>query len=141
MRRGRIGAVKHLRNLGLVGLWLIMLGLMIHSQIEDPPDPTLTGTAAYGHNSEGSLWQMGILSAVELAILYAIVRPWSFRRSIGRLALAVALLVPWALVSMVITMHAGSIVVIHFLWVSSALIALFIALVVTVYRWSRDRAR
>ena len=116
-----------------------MLGLMIDSYIRDPPDPSLIGTAAYGHNSEGSLLTMGIASAVELAILYAIVRPWSFHRSIGRLALAVALLVPWAFVSVVITMHAGGVVAIHLLWVWSALVALFIALLVTTYLWWRDR--
>ncbi len=134
-----VGAVKHFRNFALLGLWLIALGLMIYSWLTDPADPTLTGTDAYGHNSEGSMRQMGLLSATELLILYAIIRPWSFHRSVGRLVLAVALLIPWAITSMAISMHAGGIVAIHFLWVMSALVALFIALLTTIYLSWRDR--
>lgn len=55
-------------------------------------------------------------SAIETALLVAILRPWSFVRSRGRLVLALAVFVPWTLLRLVVGMHAGPIALRHDLW-------------------------
>lgn len=92
--------------------------MMVRSYLGDPPDPSREGTAAYGHNHAGALVDGLLWSASEVVILYAILRPWSYRRSWGRAAGALALLLPWTAMSMVLTMHAGGVVVLHFLWLA-----------------------
>jgi hypothetical protein len=107
---------------------------MAVSYARDPYDPTLTDTHAYGHNAEGAL-QFGIgVSLVELLVLIAVLRPWKPGPAWGRLLVALGLLLPWALFSAVLTMHSGDVILIHFLWLGVLVVALGVALFVSVVR-------
>src|SRR5688572_6692398 len=115
-------------------LCLVVAGLMTRSWLNDPYDPTLEGTDRYGHNHEGALVDGLGITLVELAVLLAILRPWSYERSWGRAMVAVALLLPWTALSMFLTMHQGGIFVLHWLWlvvvvlvVASALLGSLVA--------------
>ncbi len=111
-------AWKIARNLALPALWVILVALMARSYfIFDPPDPSLTGTAAYGTNAEGYFTTFAVMSLVELAVFTAVLRPWSYRRSIWRAVAALALAIIWLGPSSLITMHAGSVIALHLLWV------------------------
>ena len=84
--------------------------------LQDPYNPNLIGTEAYGHNHEGALLQGFILTVIELGILYLIVRPWSFRRSWMRIIGAMVFFFPWTFLMVFMTMHGGGIMLLHFLW-------------------------
>jgi hypothetical protein len=124
--------MKILKNYGLVFLWLVTALLMVRDDANDPYSPDLEGSARYGHNHQGALWQTLLITLVELAILYAFLRPWSYRRSWGRAVAALALFLPLAAFSMLMTMHAGGILLIHFLWLAVVMVLLFGA---TLARW------
>ena len=116
--------------LGPAILWLLLVALMIQDWVADPYNPSLRSTAVYGHNQDGALFQGMLWSTLELAVLYVILRPWSFRVSWGRALLALLLLLPWTAVSAMAVMHAGGVFVLHALWllvVSCSLIALALA--------------
>lgn len=130
--------MKYVRTYGLLVLWLFFLVLMVRDHFVDPFDPSLEGTDAYGHNSEGALWQMSLLSVIELAVLYGILWPFAPVRP-GRIAVALVLLAPWAFLSGLFIMHAGGIFVLHAMWTWAALFALLIALPVS-YVLGRVRA-
>ena len=117
--------MKIVKSYGLVLLWLVTALLMVRDDANDPYNPSLEGTARYGHNHQGALWQTLLLTVVELAVLYAILRPWSYRRSWGRAVAALALFLPMAAFSTLMTMHAGGIVSLHLLWLVAVLVVLF----------------
>jgi hypothetical protein len=104
---------------------------MARDHVSDPYDPHRQGTAAYGHNHEGALVQGLILSLIELAVVYLILRPGSYHKSWARAALALVLYVPWTAVSMVMTMHAGGIFTLHFFWLAVLVLILGICLSVS----------
>jgi hypothetical protein len=106
-----------LGRVGLVLLWITAAAAMVLDHVGDPHDPAREGTAAYGHNAPGSLELGLIVTLVELLIVWAILRPGSYRRSWGRAVIALVLLGPWLAASLLMTMHAGGIFVIHLLWV------------------------
>jgi hypothetical protein len=107
-----------IRSLALPALWVVVVALMARSYfLVDPPNPALTGTAAYGTNAESNFRSFALMSFVELAVFTAILRPWSYRRSIWRAVAALTLAIIWLGPSSVITMHAGSVVALHLLWV------------------------
>ena len=129
--------------LGPAILWLLVLALMIQDWLADPYNPGLRSTAAYGHNQEGALFQGVLWSTMELAVLYVILRPWSFRASWGRALLASLLFLPWTAVSAMAVMHSGGIFVLHAFWllvVSLSLIALALASGVQALVDGRDAA-
>jgi hypothetical protein len=121
--------IETLRVAFLPLLWLVVAGLMIRSWSNDPYDPTLVGTARYGHNHEGALVDGLEITLVELAVLLAILRPWSYARSWGRALVALALLLPWTALSMLLMMHQGGILVLHTLWLVVVVILVAGALV------------
>ena len=130
------------RTLAPFALWLFFVRLMYRSYyVFDPPNPALQGTDAYGHNHAGvftgALWFM----AAELAVLYLIVRPWSYRRSFKRLIVALTLFVPWMTLSGMALMHAGAVVALHFFWLFVLDTALIICLLVSVIATQRHAAR
>jgi hypothetical protein len=90
-RRRRVGdsrrmtpAARALRIAPLPLLWLTTVILMARSWAGDPYDPTLEGTDRYGHNHDGALTDGVAFTVIELAVLLAILRPWSYDRSWGR---------------------------------------------------------
>ena len=127
------------RTVLLPALWTLTAAWMAVSYARDPYDPALADTRRYGHNGEGAL-QLGIVvSLVELLVLLAVLRPWKPGPAWGRLFVALGLLLPWALFSAILTMHAGSVIMIHLLWVGVLFVALGIALFVSVVRVARQR--
>ncbi len=124
MRRERVWIA--IRGAALPALWVTFAAWIVQDWIADPYDGGRLGTRAYFHNQRGALAQGLTLSAVELVVILAIVRPWSYRRSWGRSAGALAALLPWAALCAVPLLHAGGVAVIHFLWVAS-LVAAFTA--------------
>jgi hypothetical protein len=112
-------------------LWAATVTLMVRDDRRDPFRAALEGTARYGHNHDGALTTGIVLATLEAVVLIGILRPWSYDRSWARAAVALVLWLPWTALSMVFTMHAGGVLLIHFLW----LFALLCALVVTII-WS-----
>lgn len=129
----RVGLGRALRLAGLPCLWLAIVVLMIRSHLGDPYDPALTGTEAYGHNHEGALLQGVIWTFTELVIVSAILRPWTYRRSWGRALGALALLVPWTGLALLMTMHAGGIVALHALWLMLVTALVFVVLLSALF--------
>jgi hypothetical protein len=128
-RRRVLGAV--LRSAPIAAGLVLTLGFMALDYWRDPPDPSRHGTAAYGHNGAGAL-AMGItLLLIEAAALCAILRPWSYRRSWGRALSALALFSVWAAVWVVLTMHTGGVLMVHFLWLVAVLAGLFVPVIVS----------
>lgn len=120
---------KRLRLGGLPILWVATALLMARDHRNDPYDPRRQGTSAYGHNHAGALLQGLVLTLVELVVVYLILRPGSYSRSWVRSALALVIYVPWTAVSMFMTMHAGGIFALHFLWLASVVLILGICCV------------
>lgn len=115
----------------LPALWAATALMMARDWAGDPYDPALEGTARYGHNGDGALGFGLGLSAIELVVLVAILRPWSYDRSWGRSLVAVALLLPWTAMSMLLSMHQGGVVTLHFMWIFLALVGLVITFLVS----------
>ena len=113
-------------------VYLFFTFLMLKDWMEDNPalqnwpieghDTAIHITQSYGYNQEGDLWMGLLLLSVELLVFYRIIEPWSFDKSYDRVAIAVSLFLLWAFVSLIMSMHAGGIFMLHFLWVFSLII-------------------
>jgi hypothetical protein len=122
-----------LRTFGLAALWALFAALMINDALHDPYDPTLEATHRYGHNHDGALREGLMATVIELAVLYLVLRPWSTAgRPWLRVLVMLLPLIPWTLVSAVITMHAGGITMIHFVWLLAVVLVLVVSLFVSV---------
>lgn len=108
----------------LVVAWGATAVFMVMDARRDPFNPTLQGTARYGHNHAGALTQGLLVTLVELVVLTAILRPWSYRQAWGRALVALAVLLPWTFASACLTMHAGGVVMVHLLWLLALVLAL-----------------
>ena len=101
---------------------------MVNDWIEDPyysVDPVAKNSETYGHNQEHAL-TMGItFTLVELAVFYAIIRPWTFVKSYKRVGMSVMVFLLWALISLFMSMHAGRIFMFHFFWVIALVLTSF----------------
>lgn len=119
MTRGAAITLTVVRSLVPLFVFVAFAAWMVHDWRRDPYDPALTGTAAYGHNGEGALGTGLGLCAGELLAFYLLTCPFLVRRPrwffviplVGLGALAA-----WTLLFMVLSMHAGGIIMIHFLW-------------------------
>jgi hypothetical protein len=118
---------------GMALVWAVVVIAMTRDSIVDPYDATLVGTARYAHNSEGALVSGMAWSAIELLVLYAIVRPWSFRRSWLRLVAALVIFVPLCVIGLLMTMHAGGIFAIHAAWLLLIVAVLIVHLLVMFF--------
>jgi|GEM_PF-5950118 len=110
------------RRILLIGapavLWATALALMIREAAG-----TQTGFV-------GNLLPVALLTSLEMLILYAVLRPWSYERSIARAALASVVFVPWCAISAAAATRGGQLMLLHGLWigaVSMLLAALIIA--------------
>lgn len=118
-----------LRIVALPLFWLVAVIAMIAGYWSDPYSPLREGTRAYGHNHEGALTQGLLFVTVELIVVALIVRPWSYRQSWGRAVAAWVVFVPWTAMAMMLTMHAGNVLAIHFLWLLALSTVLTIVMV------------
>ena len=103
------------------------------NHLRDPFDPLLEGTARYGHNPPGALANGLVLITVELAVAVLLLRPWS-RPSPGSTLIGLLLAAPWALCSMLMTMHAGGVIAIHFVWTAVLAVYFFVVVVLVARR-------
>lgn len=132
---------KTLRVAALPAFWTLTAVMMALDWRADPHDPALVDTDRYGHNHDGALGDGLVLTLIELAILVAILRPWSYDRSWGRALVAVILLLPWTTLSMMLSMHQGGVVVLHFAWLFLVLVGVFVAFLVSAISAYRGLTR
>ena len=105
------------RIIGLAALGLAFILLMVRDyMVVDPPGPLPLGELPYGHNTPEILGRTVIFTLVELGLLYRILRPWSFDRSILRVVGAITLFAPWGVLNMLISMHSGGVFLWHMVW-------------------------
>jgi len=124
---------------GLPFLWVIAVSLMMMCAAKDPFDPSLVGTAAYGHNQEGALWKGIVVTFAELVVAMGVLRPWSFYNSRWRTVTALLLFVPLSIFSLFLTMHAGSIIAVHFSWLAAINVFLLGMLISTTAKRATER--
>ena len=100
----------------LGAFWLAGVALMIRSYVANPVDPSLRGAARYGTTYAGELRFILAVTASEILVSVAVLRPWSYRRSWGRSLALAAVLAPWMLLWGGFGMHAGPTTHAHTLW-------------------------
>lgn len=86
----------------------------------------------YGKNWPGDLQRTLIQAAIGTVVLALILRPWSFRDSVERLILALALFAPWTAFNLLTSTHAGEIIGAHWFWLLAVCVALVYGLVKVV---------
>ncbi|MCA9592609.1 MAG: hypothetical protein KC776_04835 [Myxococcales bacterium] len=99
-------------------VWLGFAAWMLVDWRSDPYDPTLTGTRAYGHNGDGSLWWLAV-SLVELAVLMAVTCPFLRQRPRWFFVLPMVALLPfagWFVLNAMGSMHGGGVTFVHLFW-------------------------
>jgi hypothetical protein len=95
----------------------------------------------YGYDWPGDLSSTIRMAAVEIVVLYGILRPWSYDRSWRRAAVAWLVLLPWSVLLFAVIMHAGPTRAGHTLWLTLVETSLFITTLVSLgARW-RDARR
>ena len=114
----------------LPATWLFLAGDMLWVRYRDPfgRSPTHPG---YGENLPGDLPWALFISAVEIAVLGAVLQPWSAKPLWPRAIAAFALFAPWSLFAMAMGMHAGSIDAAHTMWRFGLVLAIGAALLVS----------
>lgn len=101
--------------------------------ILDPYDPTLTGTASYGHNHEGAFSRFLTLTLIEFGICAAVLLIKSFSRFYWlRCLILLVILIPWMLLMAVAGMHGGSVDMLHTLWLLGINIIIFVLLIASI---------
>ncbi len=130
----------HLRLFG--AFWAFGVALFTVKYFTNPGNSALLGIAGYGKTYMGELADILGLTAVEILVSAAILRPWSYRRSWGRSLTAAAVLAPWIVVRMAVGMHAGPTTRAHTLWLLLFLIGLIGTAIVsgTAAVRARDRS-
>ena len=93
----------------------ILLGAWWITRAGQSPRFDSTGHG-YGVNWPGDLEHALSSLAIEVGALILLIRPWSFRHSIGRLFLATVLWFIYAPLALLATMHGGPIIHAHVLW-------------------------
>lgn len=128
-----------LRVVALPLLWIVTAIAMAANYASDPYSPMLQGTAAYGHNHAGALTDGLLFSFAELILVGVILRPWSYRQSWGRAVAAWIAFVPWTLMAMMMSMHAGGVFLIHFVWLLALTTVLTVLMVWSIATRLRQR--
>ncbi len=107
--------LKFIRNFGLPGLWLVA-ALFLYFNFRREQSRTQPHGHYYADDSADSVLFVIAVMLVEVVVLYVILRPPSYRNSFARPVVALLLFLPWTLLSMVVSMHAGSAVFLHWMW-------------------------
>ncbi len=123
-------------------LWMLaaavsLVALLVDAGVRGPADPAGQARMA---SHPGDLTHFLLVGAVELAVLTAVLRPWSYRHAPGRALLALGLWTPWALFALMVCMHCGPIGGALALWRLAMVGALSITLIVSLIgRWRAGR--
>lgn len=130
-----------MRVVGLLLLWAATVAAIVLNHLGDPYDETRIGTDAYGHNAPGTLGVVLGATFLELLLVIIILRPGSYLRSWGRPLSGLVVLAPLIGLSLVMSMHAGGILLIHLLWlvVLAALCVLLVLISGTAAFLNRGR--
>ena len=121
-------------TLSIVCWWLLSITLMCLNAYRDRGATGQPGDLPNWHNRSGDLpFFLGLMSA-ELAVLLAVLRPWSYHHSWGRALSAALLITPWLFLGVVVLIHSGGIMVAHVLWLAVTWVALLATTVVSVVR-------
>jgi hypothetical protein len=93
--------------------WTAVTAEMVRGWLRDPYNPALKGTDSYFHNPAGALGTGILVISIDILVLYAVLRPWSYHRSWRRALAALVLFTPWAVLNTFSLMHAGSVWATH----------------------------
>jgi hypothetical protein len=120
-------------------MWLAASGLLVVIHVGERPRP---GARHFAADSPASIARAVLVMAIETGLLYAVLRPWSYRRSAGRAFAAFGLFVLWTLLSMFGVMHASNAALLHLLWLAAVdLLLLVCGLISVIGGRSLDGAR
>jgi hypothetical protein len=123
--------LRLIRVYGLLALAVVVFALMVRDGINDPGPSGLEGDLVNRHNHPGALLTWGLWLAGEVAVLYLVLRPWSYRRSWGRALLALVLCAPPLLLALLVLIHSGGIMAWHAMWLLAVFVTLLTCLVVS----------
>jgi hypothetical protein len=116
-----------------VGFWVVGAVLMVVVYNLYPPDPTLVGTASYGHSRPEEVGVLAVMVTLEFVLFGALLQPWSYDRSWGRCLVSLFFLAPWFVLCAAMGMHAGPTTMLHLGWLALfglGLIVFFLAAVI-----------
>jgi len=130
-RSGHPMTHRRLKVSALAIAWLALMAAAYWARRRSSFDPL---SRAFGHNWPGDLQNVALYGGLEILILTIIVRPWSYDRSWGRALIATGLLIPYTAFALVATMHAGTIIFIHALWLVALLVAMLMLTLVSLIR-------
>jgi hypothetical protein len=112
-------------------VWTVVTATMVRGWHRDPYDPSLRGTESYFHNPAGALTTGIRFISIDILVLYAVLRPWSYDRSWRRALAALVLFTPWAVLNTFSLMHAGSVWATHVMAVLAIWLGLALLLAVS----------
>lgn len=101
-------------------LWVIIIITMIQTVDAQPP----SGGDERGANVAGVLTFGIIATGVEFLMFSLLTRAWFTRASGGALVLTWGVFAPWTLLSVLMSLHGGSVLLLHLLWLGLLLITL-----------------
>ena len=104
------------KRYGLLIGWGAMLGVMIANSHGASTQPHQVGV--FGREYSAGLWQVALASAIELAVLYLVLRPWSYHASWRRSLWGLVMFVPWLGYLLLVSVHLDGILALHILWVA-----------------------
>ena len=81
------------------------------------------------------------VGGVEIVVLYAILRPWSYRQSVEPAVCAWAVFTPWTLVYTGISIPQGPVATVHVEWQMAVCTALFLTACVSTVSRRRMKSR
>lgn len=130
---------SRLRN-WLLPASVLVLVLVLAVFVWPRPDRFDPAARQYGHDWPGSFRSVITWAAVEIAIPYLVLRPWSYDRGWGRAALAWVLFLPWTLGHFAVLMHVRPTTAGHTFCLVLVEVSLFVTVLVGRSAQRRDRA-
>jgi hypothetical protein len=125
------------------GVWVATTLEMLRGWRNDPYNPALKGSDTYFHNGPGALGWGVLFTTIDIVVLYAVLRPWSYDRSWRRALAALLLFTPWAFLNAITVVHAGSVRFTHILSVLAVWLGLAVLFavsgVVAFVQWRQAR--
>ena len=106
----------------LAAAWIAGAALVWNAQRSGRSSPS-EGT--FGANGPSEAWSIFRQLTLEVLILVAFIRPWSYRGSWRRALSALLLFLPLGILLFIATQHSGTVGFAHLLWVWLIVAALF----------------